>query len=97
MEETCMVCYRADPNVVNEDGWEIYLPQSIIQDVIRCYHMILGHLGMTRLYDTIRVRFHAERLSIHCRDYVCPDNCSRFKQQGRGYGKLPSRHAEIAP
>ena len=28
---------------------------------------------------------------------MCPDNCSQFKQQGRGYGKLPPRHAEIAP
>ena len=59
--------------------------------------MILGHSGTTRLYDTIRVRFYAKRLSIHCRDYVCPNNFSQFKRQGRGYGKLPPRHAEIAP
>ena len=92
-----LVCYRENPNVTNADEWKIYLPQSMIMDVIRWYHMILGHPGTSRLYDTIRARFHAERLSVHYRDYVCPDNCSGFKQQGRGYGKLPPRHAALAP
>ena len=76
--------YRADPNVVNEDDWKIYLPQSMIQDVIRWYHLIVGHPGVTQVYDMIQARFHLGRLSIHYRDYIFPDNCSRFKQQGRG-------------
>ena len=59
--------------------------------------MILGHPGVTRLYDTIQARFNSERLSIHYRDYTCPNNCHSFKQQGRGYGKFPPWHAEIAP
>ena len=92
-----LVCYCTNPNIVGEDEWKIYLPQSMIQDVIRWYHIILGNPDVTRLYDTIQAGFHAERLSIHCRDYICPDNCSRFKQQGRGYGKLPPCHVEIAP
>ena len=92
-----LVCYRENANMVDQDDWKIYIPQSLIQNVIRWYHMILGHPGTTCLYDTIRARFYSERLSIHCRDYVCPDNCSQFKQQGRGYGKLPPRHAQIAP
>ena len=69
----------------------------MIQDVIRWYHMILENPAVIRLYDTIRARFHAERLSIHYRDYICPDNCSSFKQQGKSYEKLPPRHTEIAP
>ena len=92
-----LVCYGENINTVNQDDWKIYIPQLLIQDVIQWYHLILGHPGTTRLYDIIRARFYAKRLSIHCRDYVCPDNCSQFKQQGRGYGKLPPRHAEIAP
>ena len=91
-----LVCYRDSSNV-NADEWRIYLPQSMIQEVIWWYHMILGHPGVTRLYDTIRARFYAERLSVHSRDYIFPDNCSWFKQQGRGYGKLPPRHAALAP
>ena len=91
-----LVCYRDNPNA-NADEWRIYLPRSILPEVIRWYHMILGHPGVTRLYDTIRARFYAERLSVHCRDYICPDNCSQYKQQGRGYGMLPPRHAPLAP
>ena len=91
-----LICYRRDPTLAEGD-WKIYIPQSMLQHVIRWYHMILGHGGVTRVYDTIRARFHAENLSVHCKNYVCPENCHRYKQQGRGYGKLPPRHAEIAP
>ena len=48
-----LVCYRENTNTVNQDDWKIYIPQPLIQDVIRWYHMILGHPGTTRLYDTI--------------------------------------------
>ena len=59
--------------------------------------MISGHPETTQLNNTIRTRFHAERLSLHCRDHIYPDSCTQFKQQSRGYGKLPPRHAAIAP
>ena len=51
----------------------------MIQDVTRWYHMILGHPAVTQVHDMIGARFHSERLSIHCRDYVCPDNCHSLK------------------
>ena len=70
----------------------------MVQNVIRWYHMILGHAEViTRVYDTIQARFHAERLLVLCKNCVCPENCHMYKQQGRGYGKLPPTHAEIAP
>ena len=40
-----LMCYRVDPNVVDKNDWKVYLLQSIIQDVIRWYHMILGLLS----------------------------------------------------
>ena len=79
-----------------ENDWKIYLPQLMIQDVIRWYHMIPRHTSVTRVYDTIQARFHAERLLVHCRNYVCQENYHMYKQQGRRYGKLSSCHAEIA-
>ena len=52
---TLLICYRdnvADPN------WRIVLPAILLnKDVIRWYHLILGHCGTTKLYDTIRARF----------------------------------------
>ena len=38
----------------------MYLPQSMLQDVIWWHHMILGHPDVTQLYDTIQARFHLE-------------------------------------
>ena len=96
INERNLICYRANPEVLQNE-WKIYLPQSMIRSVIRWYHMILGHCGFTKVYNTIKARFHAERLSVLCREYVCPENCHMYKQQGRGYGKLPPRHANIAP
>ena len=60
-----LMCYYADLSVINEDDWKVYLPQSMIQDVIQWYHMMLGHQGVTRVYDTIQY----ELLDPIARDY----------------------------
>ena len=41
-----LVCYQADPNMVDDNEWKIYPPQSMIQNVIQWVHMILGYTGV---------------------------------------------------
>ena len=84
------------PNV-GENEWKIFLPNSLVHDAIRWYHLVLGHPGSTRLYDTMKTRFHHPRLSSLCMAYRCPDNCSMHKNSGAGYGHLAPRHAELMP
>ena len=77
--------------------WKIYLPVTMIANVIHWYHVTLGHVGIQKLYDTIRDRFSSPRLYTLCMNYRCPDNCHQYKQQGVGYGHLPARNAQVAP
>ena len=51
-----LICYREDPT--EQQNWKIFIPHSLIQDVLRWYHLILGHCGTTKLYDTVRARFY---------------------------------------
>ena len=81
----------------NEYHWVIYLPAGLVQRTLRWYHLLLGHCGATRLYDTISARFFHPRLSVLCKEYQCPDKCHRFKQLGQGYGHLPPKEAILMP
>jgi hypothetical protein len=42
--------------------WKIYLPGTLLQNVVRWYHLALGHCGIFRLADTLRMHFHNPRL-----------------------------------
>ena len=77
--------------------WKIVLPESIIQDVLKWYHLVLGHCGYQRLYNIVGVRFHSKQLEIKCRQFHCTDNCHQYQNQGRGYGFLLPREANAAP
>ena len=50
--------YRTTP-----DGpWKIYLPTALLLKVVRWYHLALGHCGISRLVDTLRIHFHHPNL-----------------------------------
>ena len=91
-----LICYW-DNAQQHTNKWKIYIPNSLIQSIIRWYHILLGHCGFTKLYNTIRARFHCNRLLVHCKSYVCLERCHRYKQQGRWYGLLPLQHSAIPP
>jgi len=90
-----VITMRSDPQ--QPTLWKIYLPSTLINDVIHWYHITLGHCGLQRLYDSINDRFVSPRLYTLCRQYICPHNCSQWKQQGQGYGYLPPRNAQVIP
>ena len=77
--------------------WKIYLPVTMVANVIHWYHVTLGHVGIQKLYDTIRDRFSSPRLYTLCQNYRCPDNCHQYKQQGVGYGPLPAHSVHVVP
>jgi transposase InsO family protein len=91
-----IVCYRNQFNI-QDNEWKIFIPQTMINQTIRWYHLLLGHPGSTRLYDTITARFHHPGLSTLCQQYQCPDNCTMYKNQGQQYGYLAPRQAYLMP
>jgi transposase InsO family protein len=91
---TYVYCYTAAPG----GQWKIYLPSTLLRDVVRWYHLALGHCGISRLADTLRMHFHHPELQARCEDEVrkC-DSCQRHKNVGRGYGETSSREAPLLP
>ena len=89
---TDVMCHKEE----NED-WRLCLPEGLIKESIKFYHLLLGHCGTQRLYDTMRARFHHPGLYTKCESYKCPDNCHMYKNQGRSYGHHAPRQAQLLP
>lgn len=60
------------------------------------YHKVLGHVGINKIYDTIRTHCYHPALKSRIERYHC-DVCRRNKLWGIGYGHLPPREAPLVP
>jgi transposase InsO family protein len=91
---TQLYCYISAPG----GPWKIYLPINILQDTVRWYHLALGHCGISRLADTLRMHFFHPKLQHFCENEVqkC-DPCQRLKNVGRGHGETAAREASLLP
>ena len=90
-----IICMRSD--ALQPARWKLFIPPSLIRNLIHWYHVTLGHCGIQRLYDTINNRFVSPRISVLCKEYTCPVNCHQWTQQGQGYGRLRPRIAQVIP
>jgi transposase InsO family protein len=93
-ENANLICYIPGPNL----PFKICIPDALLDTIIRFYHLVLNHIGMTRLRDTIAQHFYHTHLQSHVENIVRPcDACQRYKLPGRGHGHLPARNALILP
>jgi Integrase zinc binding domain len=91
--DTEVMHYQATPN----GTWKIYLPVSLLPNVVRWYHLALGHCRISRLLDTLRMHFHHPQLSHVCSEEVSKcDPCQRLKNCGRGHGGRAGREAPLS-
>ena len=58
-----MISVRANVTQAIQN-WRIFLPDSLINKTVQWYHLVLGHCGTTRLYNSIRTRFYHPQLSV---------------------------------
>ena len=77
-----------------EDGmevWKITIPETLLTQLLNWYHLVLGHCGQQRLYNTVRARFHSPNLQKPCTKIVkqCPQRCQLNKQGNKYYCHLP--------
>ncbi|KAG7345950.1 reverse transcriptase RNA-dependent DNA polymerase [Nitzschia inconspicua] len=87
------VC-KTDP----EQDPRIVIPEALINDAIKWYHHVGGHIGSTRLYQTLSTHFYFKGLKQRVEEYVSTcDSCQRNKNPGRGVGELPPRQATELP
>ena len=89
MHNIDVACFTSNPG----EQWNIVLSTPLLMEVLKWYHIMLGHSVIKRLYDTVRERFHADGLHKQCIATVrhCPNECQRSKDNGRQYGKLLPR------
>lgn len=78
--------------------WRICIPTIMVDDIIKWYHQVLGHIGIVRLHQTIATHFVHPYLKVRIENIVksC-DKCLRMKLPGAGYGELPPREATLVP
>jgi hypothetical protein len=92
--ETQVVCYMPTDNA----PWKIYLPMQLLKDAVKWYHLALGHLGQTRLYDSMSLHFLHPDLKTQVENIVSTcDPCQRYKQVLRGHGHTAGREAATHP
>ena len=92
-----VLCKIITANKPEEIICKICIPDLLIHEAIRWYHLVLGHPGITRLTDSITLRFCHPHLMQYCKEYRCEDNCTAAKNQNRGYTHLGAREAKAVP
>src|SRR6056300_644405 len=96
LDDTQVITYCLDPyNYPNV--WRIYIPPSLINDVIPWYHLlVLGHRGQGSTYQTISRRFYSPGLKAKVEAFNC-EVCQKNKPANISYGHLPERTAVLIP
>jgi transposase InsO family protein len=89
-----LICHMPQRN----NTWKICIPTTLLPNIVRWYHTVLGHVGIQRLYQTISVHFHAPKLRDTIDEFVksC-DACQRFKLPGIQVGELPPKNLTAQP
>lgn len=93
-----LIHWRNDHLDNDEMNWKIAIPSPLLNDIILWFHSVLGHAGETRVYDTIRTRYHHPRLKSQVEVLIksC-DTCRLYKLSGPGAGELPERDIDATP
>jgi hypothetical protein len=77
---------------------KIFLPNELFEPAIRWYHLALGHIGSSCLWDTMKMHFYNQHLKNRIEDIVSRcDTCQRLKRVGRGHGEVAAREAVLLP
>jgi hypothetical protein len=85
-------CYIPEPRA----PWKIYLPNELLENAVRYYHLVLSHVGTTRLYDTISMHFYNRAFKGTVENIVSKcDPCQRSKLVGRGHRQTAPREAAL--
>jgi hypothetical protein len=85
--------YKKD---LTQPNWKIALPESMVVDTVKWFHLVMGHPGKKRLQEMLNQHYHHPRLRYHIDKLKCED-CQKHKLAGRGYGFLPKQEVWIAP
>ena len=91
-----LIVYIKD--IAEPNNWRIVLPDSMLDETVKWFHIVTGHPGAKRLHLTLSAKYYNPRLRSKVDKYTrnCPD-CQRHKLDGKGYGLLPEREVRSVP
>ena len=79
-------------------NWRIAIPSGLLNDVVKWFHMVLGHAGETRVYDSVRTRYFHPQIKSVTKEIVSGcEVCRRHKLSGPGFGELAERDVNTVP
>ena len=87
-----LICFQPTPT-----RFKVMIPNGLLNDIVRWYHLVLNHAGSSRLFDSISSHLTHPFLrgAINRHVSTC-DTCQRYKPD-RQYGQLPPREAVGLP
>ena len=88
---------RMSYNIIHMNE-KIYVPTRLRKRVMKWYHEMLLHPGMTRMTKTIQMHFTWPKLRENVEHYckTCK-TCQLTKKSKKKYGHLPAKEAEVEP
>jgi transposase InsO family protein len=90
-----LITYVKPGNDPNRE-WKICLTEPMLLPMVRWYHIFLGHVGQTRLLNTLNMRYHHQYLRRTITNFNC-EACQFHKVGGRPYGHLGARDVDGTP
>jgi hypothetical protein len=74
---------------------KIAIPTLLLNGLVRWYHLLLNHVRINNLHDTIHMNFHHPRLREVCARTVQMCDCIMNKNPGPSYGELPESNVNM--
>ena len=84
------ILVHVKPGLDKQTQWKICLPETMVKDAIKWYHVALGHPGSERTKKTIQARYHGKHISRECAKFKC-EHCKKYKTDPKQWGLLPER------
>ena len=89
-----LICFQPP----HHTEWKIYIPATLLTELITWYHHVLLHIGSTRIFESISTHFYHPQLRRRVETFISRcQTCQQYKRPGRGYGHLAPREALFQP
>jgi hypothetical protein len=90
-----IICYVRQGDSPDEQC-RIALPQQMLEETVKRFHQVMGHLGERHLCEMLQQRYYHSKLQYTIDKFRC-EHFQQHKLSGKGYGLLPEWEMQTAP
>ena len=90
-----------DPNITKNSidpfcDTAVAVPSSLLKNLLEFYHAGLGHTGLDRMEDSLRLKWWFPTMREHCRNHVNGCLLCKLRKTDKLQGKIPTRRYAIS-